>query len=41
MCQFIDDSVSVFKLAELQRCMVDSWDEWADDYSPLLLRPFG
>ncbi len=41
MCQFIDDSVSVFKLAELQRCMVDSWEEWADDFSPLLLRPFG
>ncbi|UNY41777.1 terminase large subunit [Burkholderia phage Menos] len=41
MCQFIDDSVSVFKLAELQRCMVDSWEEWSDDFSPLLLRPFG
>lgn len=41
MCQFIDDSVSVFKLAELQRCMVDSWEEWADDFSPMLLRPFG
>ncbi|KWC22766.1 terminase [Burkholderia ubonensis] len=41
MCQFIDDSVSVFKLAELQRCMVDSWEEWADDFSPLLMRPFG
>ncbi|WGS42170.1 terminase ATPase subunit family protein [Burkholderia sp. JSH-S8] len=41
MCQFIDDTLSVFKLAELQRCMVDSWEEWADDFSPLLLRPFG
>lgn len=41
MCQFIDDTASVFKLAELQRCMVDSWEEWADDFSPLLLRPFG
>ncbi|TCW80998.1 terminase [Burkholderia sp. SRS-46] len=41
MCQFIDDRLSVFKLAELQRCMVDSWEEWADDFSPLLLRPFG
>ncbi|KVC82478.1 terminase [Burkholderia ubonensis] len=41
MCAFIDDSLSVFKLAELQRCMVDSWEEWADDFSPLLLRPFG
>ena len=41
MCQFIDDSLSVFKLSELQRCMVDSWEEWADDFSPLLARPFG
>ncbi|UEB99934.1 terminase ATPase subunit family protein [Burkholderia vietnamiensis] len=41
MCAFIDDSLSVFKLAELQRCMVDSWEEWADDFSPLLMRPFG
>ncbi|MGX5886866.1 terminase ATPase subunit family protein, partial [Burkholderia gladioli] len=41
MCHFIDDSVSVFKLAELQRCMVDSWEEWAADFSPLLVRPYG
>jgi uncharacterized protein YjcR len=41
MCQFIDDSLSVFKLSDLQRCMVDSWEEWAGDFSPLLLRPFG
>ncbi|MFZ4876827.1 terminase ATPase subunit family protein [Janthinobacterium sp. Mn2066] len=41
MCNFIDDSASVFPLNELQRCMVDSWVEW-DDYKPLLgLRPFG
>ncbi|WP_200848085.1 terminase family protein, partial [Rhizobium sp. 18055] len=25
MCGFIDDSYSVFPLAELQKCMVDSW----------------
>ncbi|MGZ0002869.1 transposase [Burkholderia gladioli] len=41
MCAFSDDSLSAFKLAELQRCMVDSWEEWAGDFSPLLLRPFG
>ncbi|WP_175772705.1 terminase ATPase subunit family protein [Paraburkholderia phenazinium] len=41
MCQFIDDTASVFRLAELQRCMVDSWDEWADDFKPLAPRPFG
>ncbi|MBK3842971.1 terminase ATPase subunit family protein [Paraburkholderia aspalathi] len=41
MCQFIDDTASIFQLADLQRCMVDSWEEWADDYRPLAARPFG
>ena len=41
MCQFIDDTASLFPLAELQRCMVDSWEEWADDFKPLAPRPFG
>lgn len=41
MCQFIDDTASIFRLADLQRCMVDSWDEWANDFKPLALRPFG
>ncbi len=40
MCGFLDDSYSVFPLAELQRCMVDSWEAWAD-VKPLGLRPFG
>lgn len=40
MCQFIDDTASIFPLAELQRCMVDSWEEWADDFKPLAPRPF-
>ncbi len=40
MCQFIDDSASVFPFAELQRCMVDTWDEW-DDVQFLVERPFG
>ena len=40
MCGFIDDSYSVFKLDELQRCMVDSWVDWAD-FKPLGSRPFG
>ena len=42
MCNFIDDSASVFPLAELQRCMVDSWVDW-DDYKPITMahRPFG
>jgi len=41
MCQFIDDTASIFPLADLQRCMVDSWDAWADDFKPLAPRPFG
>ena len=41
MCQFIDDTASIFPLADLQRCMVDSWDVWADDFKPLAPRPFG
>ncbi|MGY0155906.1 terminase ATPase subunit family protein [Edwardsiella tarda] len=40
MCQFIDDLASVFPLCELQACMVDSWEIWAD-FEPLAARPFG
>lgn len=40
MCQFIDDGQSVFPLAMLQRCMVDSWDVWTD-FKQLAPRPFG
>lgn len=40
MCQFIDDGESVFPLEMLQRCMVDSWEVWAD-YKPFALRPLG
>ncbi|KVW44867.1 terminase ATPase subunit family protein [Burkholderia ubonensis] len=40
LCEFIDDSLSVFPLATLQSCMVDTWEVW-DDYKPLYLRPFG
>jgi hypothetical protein len=40
MCGFIDDSFSVFPLQELQRCMVDSWDAWADVH-PFAPRPYG
>lgn len=40
MCMFIDDGQSVFPLAELQRCMVDSWVVW-DDYKPFAQRPLG
>lgn len=40
MCQFIDDTDSVFGLAELQRCLVDSWVVW-EDWKPFTARPFG
>lgn len=41
MCQFVDDGASIFPLAMLQPCMVDSWEAWIEDYKPLALRPFG
>lgn len=40
MCEFIDDTLSIFSLAEMQRCMVDSWEVW-EDYKPFAMRPFG
>jgi uncharacterized protein YjcR len=40
MCQFIDDTASIFKFADLQRCMVDTWEVW-EDVKFLALRPFG
>lgn len=38
MCQFIDDTHSVFPLSELRACMVDSWEIWTD-YKPYSSRP--
>ncbi len=40
MCEFVDDALSVFPLAELQPCMVDAWEVW-DDFAPLRERPYG
>ncbi|KWI47873.1 terminase [Burkholderia pseudomultivorans] len=40
MCQFVDDTTSVFAFRLVQACMVDSWDVWTD-VKPLLDRPFG
>jgi uncharacterized protein YjcR len=40
MCNFIDDTASVFPLSMLQGCMVDSWIAWRD-VLPLVTRPFG
>ncbi|HCI2469056.1 TPA: terminase ATPase subunit family protein [Pseudomonas aeruginosa] len=39
MCEFVDDGASIFPLALLQPCMVDSWTVW-DDYKPFAIRPF-
>jgi hypothetical protein len=41
MCQFVDDTDSIFPFAVMSRCMVDSWDAWASDYRPFHPRPFG
>ena len=41
MCEFVDDGASIFPLAMLQPCMIDSWVEWAEDYKPFAARPFG
>jgi len=40
MCEFIDDSASIFPLSELQKCMVDSWEKW-EDFKAIAPRPFG
>jgi len=40
MCQFVDDTKSVFQMTMLQKCMVDSWVEWTD-YKTFIERPFG
>jgi uncharacterized protein YjcR len=39
MCEFIDDTQSIFPLTELQKCMVDSWEEWTD-FKPFGSRPY-
>lgn len=40
MCQLLDDEDSLFTLAMMQGCMVDSWVDWTD-LQPLAMRPFG
>ncbi|MDX7876262.1 terminase ATPase subunit family protein [Aeromonas veronii] len=40
MCEFMDDTASVFPLAMLMRCMVDSWEVWTD-YKHFAMRPMG
>ena len=40
MCEFIDDSMSLFTMAMMQKCMVDSWEVW-EDFRPFAPRPVG
>lgn len=40
MCEFVDDTASVFPLNEMQRCFVDSWEVWSD-FKHFAVRPFG
>lgn len=40
MCQFVDDTLSVFPLSKMQSCMVDSWLVWRD-LKPFASRPIG
>ena len=40
MCEFMDDTASVFQMPMMQKCMVDSWEEW-DDVKPFANRPVG
>lgn len=40
MCEFVDDGASVFPLAMLQPCMVDSWVKWEGEHKPFAKRPY-
>lgn len=40
MCEFVDDKASVFPFEDLQRCMVDSLEQW-EDFAPFADNPFG
>ena len=39
MCEFIDDSASIFPFLMLTQCLVDSWELW-EDFKPLAFRRF-
>lgn len=40
MCEFVDDSLSAFKFNEIQRCTVDTLEDWTW-FNPLAARPVG
>lgn len=41
MCGFMDETFAVFRLSDLMRCHVDSWEAWSADFKPFALRPYG
>lgn len=41
LCEFTEDGSNVFSFELLQKCAVDSWDEWRDFYKPFAARPVG
>lgn len=41
MCEFVENGDGVFDFTALQKCSVDSWEEWADFYKPLAAKPVG
>jgi len=41
MCEFVEAGDTVFKFDDLQKCAVDSWEEWEDFYKPTAARPVG
>ncbi|MDR6128030.1 uncharacterized protein YjcR [Sphingomonas sp. SORGH_AS438] len=40
MCEFVDDSLSAFKFNEIQRCTIDTLEDWTW-FNPLAARPVG
>lgn len=40
MCEFLDDTQSIFPLSKMQACLVDSWIAWRD-LKPFAPRPIG
>jgi uncharacterized protein YjcR len=41
LCQFVDDSQSMFPFELMRRGMCDSWEKWKADFDPFAFRPFG
>ena len=41
MCEFVESGDTVFDFNALQKCTVDTWEDWADFYKPLAAKPVG